>query len=107
MDDNIITVKGSRAIWRVDLNDLLSVDEDVSVCSFHFEVGEDFYVGKTLKEVRSLLPDDLFVQISRNAIINRRKIKKYVKGVIYVSLKLGYPVPFRNRKMVKDLTAQP
>ncbi|MDR3266254.1 MAG: LytTR family transcriptional regulator DNA-binding domain-containing protein [Tannerella sp.] len=103
MDDHIITVRGSLATWRVDVNDLLSVEVDVSVCRFRFDLGEDFYVGRTLKEVHALLPDDLFVQISRKVVINKRKIKKYAKDKVYVSLELGYPVPVRNRKMVKDL----
>jgi DNA-binding LytR/AlgR family response regulator len=98
-----ISIKDRGVIFPVDTKNIIAIEVDVYQCTFYLENDEKLHPVQSLTETLSLLPADSFVQIRRDTIINLNKIKKYRDNKVFLTSGLEYPIPYRKRKMVKDL----
>jgi DNA-binding LytR/AlgR family response regulator len=86
-----MTVRNEKEIRPIDTDCLLAITVTDYLCHFYIENEDVFTCSKSLKEVSSLLPD-FFIQISRNCIINGKKIKSIntKKKVVILSEELQF-----------------
>jgi DNA-binding LytR/AlgR family response regulator len=102
-----IAIKDRGIIRPINLNDIIVVEVDIYQCVFYLENGEKLHLVQSLKETLSLLPSESFMQIRRDTIINLNKIVMFKDNKVYLKSKHEYCIPFRKRKMIKDMLLKP
>lgn len=101
--DNLLTVKNSDIVKRIDTQRLCYVAVDCDCSSFYLDDHERFSCSKSLNEIKRLLPPH-FIQIRRNCLVSIPKISefyvKHRKIVLLNGTKLE--VSHRNMKTLID-----
>ncbi len=62
------------------IKDITFLEASGNYTLFHFDDGRQVLVCKTLGEVESMVPMEMFARIHRSHIVNLRHLKKYVRG---------------------------
>lgn len=99
----LITVTSEKGIRVIQVTSLLAIKVENYICTFYLENGEKFSCSKSLKEIGNLLPV-YFCCISRNTVINIKKIRTVELKQRKIELVSGHIFPYsrRNAKLVKE-----
>jgi len=102
-DSEIITVANEKGIRIIQVESLLGVKVEDYVCTFYIENGEFFSCTHSMKDVEKLLPEH-FCRISRNTVVNIKKIKTIELRQREVVLTSGNAFSYsrRNAKLIRD-----
>jgi two-component system LytT family response regulator len=83
--------------------EIVCVESDGNYSSIHTTDAKKIVVTKKLKEVNSLLPEDMFFRIHNSYIINLNKVKEYYKTDGYVILEMNHKIPVSRQKKTEFL----
>ena len=99
----IITVANEKGIRVIQITSLFAIKVEDYVCTFYIENKEEFSCTKSMKEVERMLPVH-FCRISRNTMINMKKIKTIELKQKKIELVSGhiYTYSRRNIKLIKE-----
>jgi DNA-binding LytR/AlgR family response regulator len=74
MKEKFITVRNKQVLKRIELSQLNAIVGDSYCSTFLLENEEKFTCTKTLKHFESILPPPTWLRVSKNAILNSKKI---------------------------------
>ncbi len=97
-------------IHITNVEDIIRCESSGNYTIFHFADSPKLMVTKTLKEYDQLLQDHGFIRVHQSHLINRQRIKEFVKidgGYLVMQDKTHVPVSLRKKstviKMLEDL----
>lgn len=97
-------------IHITNVEDIVRCESSGNYTIFHFADSPKLMVTKTLKEYDQLLQDHGFIRVHQSHLINRQRIKEFVKidgGYLVMQDKTHVPVSLRKKaaviKMLEDL----
>lgn len=94
-----IFVKNDGTIERLNTANIIFIDVDDHLLVYHTLKGE-FTSWASLSSVEESLPEDIFIRINHNTIVNMKFINKVEKVNVYVS---GYDEPLQISKSRKKM----
>ncbi|WP_132791658.1 LytR/AlgR family response regulator transcription factor [Tenacibaculum skagerrakense] len=97
----VINADGKLIFLKPD--EIVCVESDGNYSSIHTTDAKKIVVTKKLKEVNSLLPEDMFFRIHNSYIINLNKVKEYYKTDGYVILEMNHKIPVSRQKKTEFL----
>ena len=99
----IITVANEKAIRVIRITSLFAIKVEDYICTFYIENEEEFSCTKSLKEIEGRLPA-YFCRISRNTMINIKKIKTIELKQKKIEMISGDTFTYsrRNAKLIKE-----
>ena len=99
----MLIIKNEYRLYAIKVSKLSAVAIDDYLCTFYMENGEKVTCSKTLKEIHENLPPH-FMRISRNCIVNVKKVKQIDTRKRKIELENGLSFSFscRNAKKLKD-----
>ena len=102
-ETGIITVANEKGIRVMQAVSLLAITVEDYICTFLIENGEEFSCTQSMKEIEQMLPG-YFCRISRNTVINMRKIKTVELKQKKIELISGHTFVYsrRNAKLIKE-----
>jgi len=102
-ETEIITVASEKAIRVIQITSLFAIKVEDYICTFYIENEEEFSCTQSLKEIERMLPTH-FCRISRNTMINIKKIKTIELKQKKIELVSGHTFSYsrRNAKLIKE-----
>lgn len=96
---SVIPIPVNGKILFVRIGDIIYCESDGNYSKIFLESSKDLYVSKKLKELESLLPNNLFFRVHNSFIIHTLKVMEYLRGDGYVVLSNHKKIPVsRNKK---------
>ncbi|WP_075340490.1 LytR/AlgR family response regulator transcription factor [Tenacibaculum agarivorans] len=84
-------------------SEILCIESDGNYSSIYTTEGKKIVVSKKLKDVNSLLPENLFFRIHNSYVINLSKVKEYYKTDGYVMLEMNHKIPVSRQRKTEFL----
>ncbi|WP_195570954.1 LytR/AlgR family response regulator transcription factor [Bacteroides nordii] len=81
--------------------EIMWVEASRSYCYIHTTKQNKLIVTCPMAEVKKKLPPELFIQIHRSYIINKKCVNKYIGNMVYID-KQSFPVSRKFKPMVLD-----
>lgn len=78
--NNRLAVPSMESLVFIELSDIIYLEAESNYTIIHIESASKLTVSKTLKDFEELLPHTVFLRIHHSYIINKNRIKKYLKG---------------------------
>ena len=92
-----VVINADGRLLFLDVNEILYVESDGNYSSVN-TVNKKIVLTKKLKEVYSLLPEDIFFRIHNSYVINLHKIKEFYKTDGYVVIENNIKIPVSRQK---------
>jgi len=97
--ERVIALPVNDGLELVHANEILACESDSNYTTLHLREGKPMVISRTLKEFEDLLGDHDFLRIHHSFLVNKKHIKKYIKGEGgEVILSNGKNVPVSRRK---------
>lgn len=96
-----ITIPTSEGINVISISDILRIEADRSYCFIYLTDGDRILVSKPLKEIESMLPDNIFFRVHSAYLINMDYVKRYTKedgGNVILNDGSHIPIARRRKK---------
>lgn len=87
----------------VNTESILYCKSDGNYCKIHMVDKKPLFVSKKLKEIVSILPNDVFFRVHNSYVINLKKINEYLKTDGYVILENHKKIPVSRSKKLAFL----
>jgi len=99
----IITVANEKEIRVIQIVSLFAIKVEDYICTFYIENEETFSCTQSMKEIEQTLPD-YFCRISRNTMINMKKIKTVELMQKKIEMVTGHTFTYsrRNAKLIRE-----
>ncbi len=78
--ERIIALPVSDGLELVHVNEVLYCESDSNYTTLYMREGKKLIISRTLKEFEDLLVDQDFIRVHHSHLINKKHIKKYIKG---------------------------
>lgn len=75
-----IALPSMEGLQFVETDDIIYLQADSNYTVLYLEASPNITVTKTLKDFEELLPESVFIRIHHSYIVNKNKIRKYLKG---------------------------
>jgi len=92
-----VVINADGRLLFLDVNEILYVESDGNYSSVN-TINKKIVLTKKLKEVYSLLPEDIFFRIHNSYVINLHKIKEFYKTDGYVVIENNIKIPVSRQK---------
>lgn len=93
-----ITINTDGKLIFLKPEEILFIESDGNYSTIYTIENKKIVVTKKLKEVNTLLPEDVFFRIHNSYIINLKKVKEYFKTDGYVLLENNHKIPVSRQK---------
>lgn len=93
-----ITINTDGKLIFLKPEEILFIESDGNYSTIYTTENKKIVVTKKLKEVNTLLPEDIFFRIHNSYIINLKKVKEYFKTDGYVLLENNHKIPVSRQK---------
>lgn len=96
-----ITIPTSDGINVLSISDILRIEADRSYCFIYLTDGDRILVSKPLKDIESMLPEEVFFRVHSAYLINLDYVKRYSKedgGNIILNDGSHIPIARRRKK---------
>ena len=94
-----ITINTDGKLVFLNIEDIVFIESDGNYSTFNLKNNQKLVVTKKLKDVNSLLPENVFFRIHNSYIVNLNKIKEFLKTEGYVVMESNSKIPVaRQRK---------
>jgi len=100
LSDKYIFVKSNKQLKKIFITDILYVESMDNYVIIHTKQANDI-VHTTLKQMQSILPDNLFLQTHRSYIVNINMIAAVENGFVSIE-KYKIPIARNFRSIVLD-----
>ena len=99
----IITVTNEKCIRVIQIASLFAITVEDYICTFYIENEEKFSCTQSMEKIEKLLPE-YFFRISRNTMINMKKIRSVESKQKKVELISGHTFTYshRNAKLIRE-----
>ncbi|WP_235298741.1 LytR/AlgR family response regulator transcription factor [Portibacter marinus] len=104
---NKIALPTSEGLEFIETEKIVRLESNGNYTEVYTENGDKLLISKTMKEIGSKLPNELFIRPHNSHIINLQFIKKYMRGSggqIILEDDSNIPVSRSNKDMIKDLS---
>ncbi len=93
-----ITINTDGKLIFLEPEEIVFIESDGNYSTIHTIENKKIVVTKKLKEVNSLLPNELFFRIHNSYVINLKKVKEFYKTDGYVVLENNHKIPVSRQK---------
>lgn len=93
-----ITINTDGKLIFLEPEEIVFIESDGNYSTIHIIENKKIVVTKKLKEVNSLLPNELFFRIHNSYVINLKKVKEFYKTDGYVVLENNHKIPVSRQK---------
>jgi len=93
-----ITINTDGKMLFLEPKEILFIESDGNYSTIHTIDNKKIVVTKKLKEVNTLLPEELFFRIHNSFIINLKKVKEFYKTDGYVLIENNHKIPVSRQK---------
>lgn len=93
-----ITINTDGRLIFLAPEEILFIESDGNYATIYTTENKKIVVTKKLKEVNTLLPEDVFFRIHNSYIINLKKVKEFYKTDGYVVLEQNHKIPVSRQK---------
>ncbi|TXD49869.1 LytR/AlgR family response regulator transcription factor [Polaribacter sp. IC073] len=98
-----ITINTDGKLIFLDPKEIIFIESDGNYSTIHTTNNKKIVVTKKLKEVHTLLPEEVFFRIHNSYIINLEKVKEFFKTDGYVVLENNHKIPVSRQKRTEFL----
>jgi two-component system LytT family response regulator len=103
LNNKKITINTDGKLVFLEPKDIIFIESDGNYSSIHTTNKKKIVVTKKLKEVNTLLPEEVFFRIHNSYIINLKKVKEFLKTDGYVVLENDEKIPVSRQKKAEFL----
>ena len=103
LNNKKITINTDGKLIFLEPEEILFIVSDGNYSTIHTIDNKKIVVTKKLKEVNTLLPDELFFRIHNSYVINLKKVKEFFKTDGYVVLENNHKIPVSRQKKAEFL----
>jgi two-component system LytT family response regulator len=103
LNNKKITINTDGKLIFLEPEEIFFIESDGNYSSIHTTNNKKIVVTKKLKEVHTLLPDEVFFRIHNSYIINLKKVKEFLKTDGYVVLENNHKIPVSRQKKAEFL----
>ena len=93
-----IAINTDGKLIFLESNEILYIVSDGNYSTFHTTNNKKIVVTKKLKEINTLLPNEIFFRVHNSYIINLTKVKEFFKTDGYVILEDNHKIPVSRQK---------
>ncbi len=93
-----IAINTDGKLIFLESNEILYIVSDGNYSTFHTTNNKKIVVTKKLKEINTILPNEIFFRVHNSYIINLTKVKEFFKTDGYVILEDNYKIPVSRQK---------
>lgn len=93
-----ITINTDGKLIFLEPEEIIFIESDGNYSSIYTNNKKKFVITKKLKEVNTLLPQELFFRIHNSYIINLKKVKEFYKTDGYVLLENDHKIPVSRKR---------
>ncbi len=98
-----ITINTDGKLIFLEPEEIIFIASDGNYSTIHTSENKKLVVTKKIKEINSLLPQDLFFRIHNSYVINLKKVKEFLKTEGYVVLENNHKIPVSRSKKTEFL----
>lgn len=98
LNNKKITINTDGKLIFLEPDEIIFIESDGNYSSIHTTNNKKIVVTKKLKEVNTLLPEEVFFRIHNSYIINLKKVKEFLKTDGYVVLENNQKIPVSRQK---------
>lgn len=103
LNNKKITINTDGKLIFLEPEEIVFIESDGNYSSIHTTNNKKIVVTKKLKEVNTLLPEEVFFRIHNSYIINLKKVKEFLKTDGYVVLENDEKIPVSRQKKAEFL----
>ena len=103
--ERIIALPVSDGLELVHVNEVLYCESDSNYTTLFMRDGKKLLISRTLKEFEDLLAEQDFIRVHHSHLVNKKHIKKYIKGEggeVLMSNGKNVPVSRRMKQVLMD-----
>jgi two-component system LytT family response regulator len=78
--ERIVALPVSDGLELIHVNEIVVCESDSNYTTLHMRDGKRLLISRTLKEFEDLLGEQEFIRVHNSFLINKKHIKKYIKG---------------------------
>ena len=93
-----IAINTDGKLIFLESKEILFIVSDGNYSTFHTTNNKKIVVTKKLKEINTLLPNEIFYRIHKSYIINLTKVKEFLKTDGYVIIENNHKIPVSRQK---------
>ena len=93
-----IAINTDGKLIFLESNEILYIVSDGNYSTFHTTNNKKIVVTKKLKEINTILPNEIFFRVHNSYIINLTKVKEFFKTDGYVILEDNHKIPVSRQK---------
>ena len=93
-----IAINTDGKLIFLESKEILFIVSDGNYSTFHTTNNKKIVVTKKLKEINTLLPNEIFYRIHKSYIINLTKVKEFLKTDGYVIIENNHKIPVSRKK---------
>lgn len=104
---NKISLPTAEGLEFIEIEQILRLESSGNYTEVYTIDGQKLLISKTMKDIASKLPEELFIRPHNSHIINLQFIKKYIRGnggQIILEDNSNIPVSRNNKDMIKSLS---
>lgn len=104
---NKVALPTTEGLEFIAVESIVRLESSGNYTEVHISDGSKLLISKTMKDLSSKLPSELFIRPHNSHIINLQFIKKYIRGSggqIILEDNTSVPVSRSNKDMIKDLS---
>jgi two-component system LytT family response regulator len=104
---NKVALPTAEGLEFIEVEEILRLESSGNYTEVYTSDNRKLLISKTMKDIASKLPEDLFIRPHNSHIINLQFIKKYIRGnggQIILTDDSNIPVSRSNKDMIKDLS---
>ena len=95
-----IAINTDGKLIFLETKEILYIVSDGNYSTFHTTNNKKIVVTKKLKEINTLLPNEIFFRVHNSYIINLTKVKEFFKTDSYVIIENNHKIPFSRKRKV-------
>ena len=93
-----IAINTDGKLIFLESKEILYIVSDGNYSTFHTTNNKKIVVTKKLKEINTILPNEIFYRIHKSYIINLTKVKEFLKTDGYVIIENNHKIPVSRQK---------
>ena len=93
-----IAINTDGKLIFLETKEILYIVSDGNYSTFHTTNNKKIVVTKKLKEINTLLPNEIFFRVHNSYIINLTKVKEFFKTDSYVIIENNHKIPVSRQK---------
>lgn len=103
--ERIIALPVADGLEFVHVNEIVLCESDSNYTTLHMRDGKPLLISRTMKEFEDLLADQPFLRVHNSFFINKKHIRKYIRGdggEVKMSNGMNVPVARRKKQELLD-----